>query len=69
MPAIPEQFDDEELDVGPLTKAQMRSLARDQISALRSTSTAMWEDHKIACDMWLMDRLEYQLCRDSQSKE
>lgn len=60
MPKQPDSYD--EIDTGPLTKAQMQGLARDQIEAVRNTAHELWRHHKVACDILLLDRLQFQLC-------
>jgi len=51
----------DEADVGPLTREQLQGLARDQIEALRNTAQELWAQHRIACDILVLDRLEFQL--------
>ena len=54
--------DNQDIDTGPLTRVQLQGLARDQIAALRNTAMELWQDHRIGCDVHLIDRLEFQLC-------
>jgi len=51
-----------EIDTGPLTEAQLRGLARDCISQLRSVADSLWEEHRVPMDYWYLDRIEQQLC-------
>jgi len=55
-------IDEAEIDTGPLTLPQLQGLARNQIEAVRYTAQELWQDHGIACDILLLDRLEHQLC-------
>lgn len=58
---------EEQIDTGPLTQAQMRGLARDQIEAVRNTAHELWLEYRVASDIHLLDRLEFQLCGGSRA--
>ena len=63
MPKLPENYDDqEEIDVGPLTKEQLQSLARDLLLQLRKVADDLDRQGVRSSCQWAIDRLENELC-------
>jgi len=62
MPKLPENYDDEEVDVGPLTTAQLQSLTRDLLSQLRKFADELGRQGVKSSYQWAIDRLENELC-------
>jgi len=63
MPKLPENYDDqEEIDVGPLTKEQLQSLARDLLLQLRKVADDLDRQGVRSSYQWAIDRLENELC-------
>ena len=63
MPKLPENYDDqEEIDVGPLTKEQLQSLARDLLLQLRKVADDLDRQGVKSSYQWAIDRLEIELC-------
>ena len=53
---------DEEIDVGPLTTAQLQGLARDLLAQLRKIADDLDRQGVKSSYQWMIDRLENQLC-------
>jgi len=54
-----------DIDTGPLTREQLRGLARDQIAALRNTMKALGQHQDVNCLYYgLLNRLEVALTEE-----
>lgn len=57
------EAEEAEVDTGPLTKTQLQGLAKDGVLHLREIAKELVK-HGVRYDVWLLDRIEFQLCGD-----